>query len=444
MRDLIIFAIIFGSIPFTFKRPVVGVIMWTWLSLMNPHRLTYGPAFNFPFAALIAGVTVLAIFISKEPKPFPRTPVTTVLLILCAWMTFTSFFALEPDLVWIEWNRVLRTMFMVFVSMMLINTEKDIKRFTIVVALSLGIYGLKGGLFVLASGGNYRVYGPDGSYIAENNGMALALVTVLPLLWYLHNLAHRKWMKLSMLAVTIFTAISAMGSYSRGAIVGGLVMLAFLWMKAKNKVVTAVAVIAVIVLASVIMPPQWFERMDTIGEYKQDESAMGRVNAWKFAVTIASTFPLGGGFNVFTPRQFMTYAAEPLNYHVAHSIYFQVLGDHGFVGLFLFLTLMVMAWRTGSRVIKFCGKQAELKWASDLAKMCQVCIIGYGVSGAFLSLAYFDLYYDIIIILVVLEKLLMLRRDRNGKHIPYVPALEAIDPKGGKGVFAAFRRTFFD
>lgn len=423
MRDLLLFVIIFGSIPFTFKRPVIGVLMFTWLSLMNPHRLSYGAAYNFPFAAVIAVVTTLALLMTKQPKSFPRTPVTIVLVTFCAWMTLTSFFALEPDIVWFEWNRVIRTMFMIFVSMLLLNSEKDIKLFVAIVALSIGIYGLKGGIFVLVSGGNYRVYGPDGSYIAENNSMALALVAVLPLLWYLRNAATQKWQSLAMLAVTIFSAISAMGSYSRGAIVGGVVMLGFLWLKAKNKVGTAVAVVVILGMASFVMPAQWFDRMDTISDYKDDGSAQGRINAWGFALKIATTFPLGGGFNVFQPRQFMRYAPNPLDYHVAHSIYFQVLGDHGFFGLALFLMLMFFSWRTGTRIIKFCGKSPELKWASDLAKMCQVSIIGFAVSGAFLSLAYFDLYYDIIIILVALEKLLTLKREKGGAGIPYVPAV---------------------
>lgn len=438
MRDLLLFAIIFGSIPFTFKRPAIGVLMYTWLSLMNPHRLSYGAAYDFPFAAIIAIVTVVALLMSKQPKAFPRTPLTMVLLAFCAWFTFTSFFALEPDLVWREWNRVIRTMFMIFISMMLLNKEKYIKLFVAVVALSIGIYGLKGGIFVLMSGGAYRVYGPDGSYIGENNSMALALVAVLPLLWYLRNAATKKWQSLFMLAMTIFSAISAMGSYSRGAIVGGVVMLGFLWLKSKNKVGTAIAVVVMVSLASFVMPAQWFERMDTISEYKDDGSAQGRINAWGFALKIASTFPLGGGFNVFSPRQFALYAPNPLDYHVAHSIYFQVLGDHGFVGLALFLTVMVLSWRTGTRVIKFCGDKPELKWASDLAKMCQVCIIGFAVSGAFLSLAYFDLYYDIITILVALEKLLTLKREKGGAGIPYVPP-----PNDVVGAKLPFYRRFF-
>jgi probable O-glycosylation ligase (exosortase A-associated) len=407
MRDILITLIIFGLLPFAFKRPAIGALLFTWVSLMNPHRLTYGFAYAFPFAAVIAVVTTVGMLFSKEPKRLPMTPVIATLLAFTAWMNLTSFFALEPVLVWLEWSRVMKTFFMVIVTIMVINTERDLKRFVWIVALSLGIFGLKGGLFTLASGGHFRVYGPDGSYIAENNSMALALVTILPLLWFLRSQVQRRWQVLGLTFMTAMTAVSAMGSYSRGALVGGAAMLFFLWCYSRKKVQTAVILVAVVALIAAVMPAAWFDRMDTINDYHEDGSAMGRFNAWKFALNIASTFPLGGGYNVFTPRMFMLYAPEPLNYHVAHSIWFQTLGDHGWVGLAMFVMLMVFAWRTGTRVRKYCMTQPELKWAADLSRMCQVCIIGYAVSGSFLSLAYFDLYYDIIIILVCLEKILL-------------------------------------
>lgn len=442
MRDLLMFAVVFGLLPFIFKRPVLGVLMFTWISLMNPHRLSYGAAFNFPFAAVIAIVTLAAVLLSKQPKSFPRTPVTTVLLAFCTWVTLTSFFALEPDLVWLEWNRVIKTMFMIFVSVLVLNTERDIKQFAWVVGLSLGIYGLKGGIFVLMSGGSYKVYGPSGSYIEENNGMALALVAVLPLIWYLRNQAKNKLLSLGMSAVTIFTAISAVGSYSRGALIGGVAMLSFLWLKSKNKVGTGIAVIAMVALVALVMPAAWFDRMHTIDDYKQDDSALGRINAWGFAINVATHNVFGGGFFVFQPRQFLTYAPNPLDFHAAHSIFFQVLGDHGFVGLIMYLVLMLCTWRSGTRIIKFCGNASELKWAADLARMVQVCVIGFAVSGAFLSLAYFDLYYDFMVILIALEKLLMLNRDKAGKQIVYVPVPDIPDPKQRKGIVAAFSRIF--
>ena len=423
MRDIVITAIIFGLLLFAFKRPVIGALLFTWISLMNPHRLTYGFAYTFPFAAIIAGATVLFMLFSSAPKKLPGTPVTMTLFLFAGWMTLTSFFGLEPNLVWLEWNRVMKTFFMVIVTIMLINTPKDLKLFVWVVALSLGFFGLKGGLFTVASGGHFRVYGPDGSYIAENNGMALALVTVLPLIWYLRSQVSSKWLMLGLTATTALSAVSAVGSYSRGALVGGVAMLFFLWCHSRKKLQTAIILLGVVALIGAVMPAAWFERMNTIDEYHEDGSAMGRINAWKFAINIASTFPLGGGYNVFTPRMFQMYAPNPLDYHVAHSIWFQVLGDHGFVGLGLFILLMVFAWRTGTRVRKYCKTQPQLKWAEDLARMCQVSIIGYAVSGSFLSLAYFDLYYDIVIILVCLEKILL-----PSKRTPFVRPAAQVQP----------------
>jgi probable O-glycosylation ligase (exosortase A-associated) len=147
--------------------------------------------------------------------------------------------------------------------------------------------------------------------------------------------------------------------------------------------------------------------METIGEYKADGSAMGRVNAWHFAFNMATDNFMGGGFRSFTPRMFHVYAPNPYDVHAPHSLYFQVLGEHGFVGLALFLAFLVISWRTGNRVLRFCKDNRELKWASDLAAMCQVSLAGYCVGGAFLTLAYADLLYDIVIILVLLEKVLI-------------------------------------
>jgi len=48
MRDLFVTAVIFGLLPFIFKRPWVGILVWAWLSYMNPHRLAWGFALISP------------------------------------------------------------------------------------------------------------------------------------------------------------------------------------------------------------------------------------------------------------------------------------------------------------------------------------------------------------------------------------------------------------
>ncbi|MEP7208896.1 MAG: DUF5935 domain-containing protein, partial [Casimicrobiaceae bacterium] len=73
MRDIVVTLIVFGSIPFILKRPYIGVLMWTWLGFMNPHRLCWGFAYSMPFAMIIAIATLMSLFMSKEPKKVPWT-----------------------------------------------------------------------------------------------------------------------------------------------------------------------------------------------------------------------------------------------------------------------------------------------------------------------------------------------------------------------------------
>jgi putative inorganic carbon (hco3(-)) transporter len=74
-----------------------------------------------------------------------------------------------------------------------------------------------------------------------------------------------------------------------------------------------------------------------------------------------------------------------------------MLGEHGFVGLGLFLLLGVVTWFTASRLARKTKGDEELgSWMPDLMRMVQVSIIGYAAGGAFLSLAYLDLPYYIL------------------------------------------------
>ena len=148
------------------------------------------------------------------------------------------------------------------------------------------------------------------------------------------------------------------------------------------------------------MPDRWAERMDTINTYQDDESAMGRLNAWRMAWNLArDRFP-GGGFDVSDAGIFARYAPNPMDVHAAHSIYFQVLGEHGFVGLLIYLALGIATWHTAAVIIRLTRGNAELRWAHGLATMSQASLIGFAVGGAFLSLLYFDMPYYLMAALI--------------------------------------------
>ena len=108
---------------------------------------------------------------------------------------------------------------------------------------------------------------------------------------------------------------------------------------------------------------------------------------------------------MWTAMVYQNYAPDPTRAFVAHSIYFQILGEHGFVGLALFLLVFWFSWLNGGWVVRATKGKPELAWAHDLAAMCQVSLVGYAVGGAFLSLTYFDLPYYIVVILIVLRRL---------------------------------------
>ena len=394
MRDILVTLIVFGWLPIVFKKPYMGALMWVWISVMNPHTQGWGFATTFPFAAIIAGVTITSLLITKEPKSLPLTPVIWIFIIFVFWMNLSTVFAIYPDEAYVQWNKVMKIMLMSFVVIMLIRTQKQIQLLIWTIVISLGYYGVKGGVFTLVGGGVDMVMGPESTFIEGNNEIALALIMTIPLMHYVQTISPKAWVRHAMTGAMLLSAFAALGSYSRGALLAIAAMGAFLWLKSQHKGRIALVVVLAILPVVASMPEKWTERMDSINTYEEDASVQGRFNAWWMAYNLAKDRPItGGGFEVITPELFWAYAPNPEDLHAAHSIYFQALGEHGFVGLGLYLLLGWFTWRTGSWIIRNTRKLEEYRWASNLAMMIQVSFIGFASGGAFLSLLYFDVPY---------------------------------------------------
>jgi probable O-glycosylation ligase (exosortase A-associated) len=401
MRDILVALIVFGFLPLVFKRPYIGILMWVWISVMNPHTQGWGFATTFPFAALIAAVTLVSLIFTKDSKNLPFTSVTWFFIAFVMWMNITTIFALYPEESYEQWVKVIKIMLMTFVTLMLIKTREHIHLLVCVIVFSLGYYGVKGGVFTVATGGEDKVWGPEGTFIGGNNEIALALIMTIPLMHYLQMTSSKMWVRHSLTIAMILCALAALGSYSRGALLAIAAMGGFLWLKSQHKFRIALFVFLMALPGLAFMPDQWGERMDTINTYEEDLSVKGRFNAWWMAYNLAKERPLvGGGFEVSMPELFWLYAPDPEDLHAAHSVYFQALGEHGFVGLGLYLLLGLATWRTGSWIIRNIGKREEYRWAYNLATMIQVSLIGFAMGGAFLSLLYFDVPYYLMAAMV--------------------------------------------
>lgn len=237
--------------------------------------------------------------------------------------------------------------------------------------------------------------------------MAVATIMTIPLLYYLYLQSTKRWLRWGLLASMVICGFSALGSHSRGALLAGSAMLAFFWLKSRNKLIIGLALALLVPVAIGFMPGKWETRMESIQNYEADRSAMGRINAWTMALNLAADRPLvGGGFEIYNRSVFARYAPDPNNVLVAHSIYFQMLGEHGYVGLALFLLLWALVWRDTSWIKKQSRSRDGLRWASDLASMIQVSLVAYAVGGAFLQLAYYDVPYYLLVA-VVLTRILV-------------------------------------
>ncbi|HID41482.1 MAG TPA: putative O-glycosylation ligase, exosortase A system-associated, partial [Pyrodictium sp.] len=343
--------------------------------------------------------------VTRDRRPPPLTRETVVLALFTLWMVVTTLFALEPEAAGRQLEKVLKIQLFTFVTMMLIFNRERIHWLVWAIVLSIGFYGVKGGIFTLTTGGVHRVLGPYGTFIGGNNEIGLAMIMVLPLMRYLQLQARRVWARNLWWAAMGLTGIAILGTRSRGALVGILAMLAVLAWRTRRKLLFVLALAALAPAAWDFMPERWHARMETIERYQEDRSAQGRINAWGFAFNLALDRPLvGGGFETFRPRWFLEYAPNPYKVHDAHSIYFEVLGEHGFVGLALFLLLGWLTLRRAGRIRRLTKGRESLLWAHDLASMIQVSLVGYAVAGAFLGLAYFDLYYALVAMTVMLGR----------------------------------------
>ncbi len=404
MRDLLIITLVIAGAAMALRRPWVGVMLWTWLSIMNPHRYTWGFAASAPVAVIAALSTLVGLLCTRERQsPFKGAPVW-FLVAFTVWMTISWLVGVDPAGDQALWDRTIKIFFMTFVALALLNNKYNIMAFIWITVGSLAILGAKGGLFTVLHGGNYRVFGPPGSFIEENNALALALIVIIPLLHFLQLQAQSKWVRHGISITMLLCIASALGSHSRGALLAISAMGAMFWYRSRRKGPMGILIGVALLVLLPMMPDAWWSRMETIQTYEQDASAMGRLNGWHVAWEVAKHHFFGGGMSYQNQAFFLLYGFYNTNVIAAHSIYFQILGNHGFVGLFLFMAIWFATYHCAGWLRRNASVFPEAKWTADLGAMVQVGLVGYAVGGAFLSLAYFDLPYNMMVMAVVAKK----------------------------------------
>lgn len=403
MRDLLVLVMSSGSIYLGLFRPWIGVLALALFTFGNPHRYAWGfsramPLYFMIFISVIAGM----IFNGKDRQPFPWTRETLLFVMLLFYFTLTTYLSPDvPDVAKHNWIKVMKIYISIFPTFWMINTKEKLMWLIIIISVSFGFVGFKGGLFALAHGFSYRVQGPGGTFYGGNNEIGLALNMTLPLMLLGASQFENKFVKRSFYAVFFLSICAIISTWSRGALLTLFAVLAAIILSSKKKFRIVFMFLAALAVISVLppeklksfLPAEWYDRMETIQTYEQDASAMGRIDAWKYAIRRANQSPLtGGGFETFR-----------LHGRDVHSAYFEILGEHGYIAFILWSSLLfgtmfaLERLRSHSRYVRDC------LWIRDYARAVQISLLGYAVGGAFLGVAYWDYFYHLVSLCVLMK-----------------------------------------
>jgi putative inorganic carbon (hco3(-)) transporter len=413
MRDILLILLVSGGSFVALFRPVFGMLLFVFLGIINPHSMTWGIAQTIPFSQIAGSCTLLGFVLSSESKRFP--PQREVSLIFALWAVFgiTTAFAIHsadaiPKLILVS-----KILIVVILSTIIINSKERVYLLLKVIALSIGFFAAKGGIFSVLSGGSEIVYGPEHSFLAANNSIGLAMAMNVPLLVYLAKVERRSSLRRVMWAMTLLSYPAIVCTYSRGAWIGLAVATLLVFLKYKHKFVTVAAgALVVAILApflSQMTPSRLVQRYETLVNYEEDASAESRFWNWEFCRRVGMAHPMsGGGFDYYSKDLYATYYPEfserwPGKFWSCHSMWFTVFGEHGFPGFVLWLGMLISSLLSLRWIRNYARAEQELSWMYDFAGAVQAAIVTFMVVGTFLDTAYFDMYYFLVAVVIILK-----------------------------------------
>jgi probable O-glycosylation ligase (exosortase A-associated) len=412
VRAILLLLLLIPNVPFCFFRPFHGVILWTIISFASPQWYAWGAAAYFPSAELVAIPTLLGFAIFSRGWSRMVSRESFLMIILWLWFTLTSIisthtplFAPHAEQTWYRWEFVTKVLLMTLVTMGIVNTFARLRILMIVTACCFSFYVVKALPFMIMTGGSFRLYGPPRSMVEDNNDLGLALNMTLPLLFFLAQSETHRRLKQLFWGLFIVVIPGILSTYSRGALLGLVVVMLFMLMRVRQRLLLVPVIGLVMTIVMLFAPPAWKERMDFSRKgAAMDQSAYSRINAWTFAWRLSQDYPLvGGGFETFTKELFDRYAPNSRDVHGPHSIYFGVLGEHGWVGLTLYMILVASCFVSTAKV-KRRAKRLGDEVAANYADACTLSLVGFLTSGFFLGRAYFDYYFAIVCFIVVLKR----------------------------------------
>lgn len=409
LRDLLVFGIVLLSLPASFRRPFVGLLVFSWLAYMRPQDLCWSFARDMRLSFYVAMAMIVGWWANERGRrAFATWDVRTRLMVALGALVLVSYAQARDQEEYV--TRYLFEFLKIIVIALFtsgqVDTRQRFRTMVAMIAVCLAFFGVKGGVFGVLTGGATILRGPGGM-LEDNNDFALALVMNIPLLWYMGSSERsiRHVYRASRIGI-VLTVLTILLTHSRGAFLA-LVSTA-VWMAWRTgNLLRAMGGLAVSVMAFFVFAPRSvLERMATIGD-TTDSSAMARLQSWSVALRMIEANPVFGvGVRNFQ-SSYLNYASvarvDAKTTYVAHNSYLQIWAESGSIAFVAYLALLLSVFVTCRRVYKMGVVRPDLRWAMDYARMMEATTVGFMVGAVFLNRGHFDLVYHWIALVTSLS-----------------------------------------
>ncbi len=245
--------------------------------------------------------------------------------------------------------------------------------------------------------------------VGDVNAQAAYLLPGATLLMVLFSRRVQLVQRLLLLLGLSLVVLAILATSSRGAMVALAVILVLGVIVDHSLWQVALPALLIGTLAVLVLPHTFFERLESI--VTLSDRAAGRLDIWLVAFQIIRTHPvLGVGLGSF-PKAFDKHVSETqdilLNIgrgRASHNTLLNVQSELGIVGLALFVIFIAMALQGGFIAVRNWRRVGSHRTAS-LALAVWLSLVGILVTGLFLDVQYWKLFWLLLALPEVMRRL---------------------------------------
>ena len=449
MRDLAFVGFLVALLGMGFRRPFLFVLAYAYVDIVSPQHLSYFLINSVPLSMIVAGLAIGGWVIADRKTGARFSVRQGLMLLLLGYAAFTTANADLPADAAEKWGWVWKLMVWSIFLPFALRTRLRIEAYLLFMVLCASSIIIVGGIKTALSGGGYGVLNlmvTSNSGLYESSTIATVAIAIIPLILWLSRFGTifpRDWRVRLFAAALIFACLLIpVGTEARTGLVCVAVLAMLMLRDVKRRFVYA-GLIALAAVAVIPFLPQSFStRMETISEHREDASASTRLAVWAWTWDYAQKNPWGGGFLNYRQNQLQIRtvttsevgAVEVVGEQVMvdkarayHSSYFEMLGEQGFPGLFLWLLIHgTCLFRMEMLRRRYRGEEGDRAWISPLATALQSAQIIYLVGSLFVGLAFQPFVWMLLSVQVAFDSWVT-RRAREAKpHRPFRAAPAAV------------------